>query len=105
MYGPLIEQKDEDGELVLSKKQAESLFAAKARFNIWVGAVRSGKSYASLICFEDFCKNGPPGDFVIIGKSLKTIRMNVISPLRDMLGDRLQVSYGRGEAMLYNRII
>lgn len=91
--------------LTLSQKQATSLFDPKARYNIWVGAVRSGKSYTSLICFEDFCKNGPEGDFVIIGKSLGAIKRNVLSPLRDMLGDRFQVFLYKSEAHLYGRVI
>lgn len=91
--------------LTLSSKQAESLVKSDARYNIWIGAVRSGKSYASLIRFEGFCKNGPPGDFVIIGKSLLAIKRNVLSPLRDMLGDRFQVFLHKGEATLYGRTI
>lgn len=91
--------------LTLSKKQAISLQEATHRYNIWVGAVRSGKSFASLLKFEDFCKNGPTGDFIILGKSRDTIKRNVLYPLRHLLGERFRFYLGRAEATLYNRII
>ena len=91
--------------LTLSQKQWDSIQDKKARYNIWVGAVRSGKSFSSLICFEDFCKNGPQGDFVVIGKSRDAIKRNVISPLQAMLGDMIQVSWGRSEAKIHGRTI
>lgn len=91
--------------LTLSQKQANSIVEAEARYNIWVGAVRSGKSFASLLAFEDFCRYGPKGDFVIIGKSRDTIKRNVLFPLRDLLGDRFAYFIGKGEANLYNRTI
>jgi PBSX family phage terminase large subunit len=94
-----------DEILKLSQKQYDSLMAPKKRFNIWIGAVRSGKSYSSLICFEDFCKNGPPGDFAVIGQSIDAIKRNVIAPLTDMMGDRMSVSIGNRIAHLYNRKI
>lgn len=70
-----------------------------------MGAVRSGKSFASLLAFEDFCKNGPPGDFIILGKSRDTIKRNVLYPLRHLLGDRFNFYLGRAEATLYNRVM
>lgn len=91
--------------LELSPKQADSLIESDARYNIWVGAVRSGKSFASLLRFEGFVKDGPAGDFAIIGKSRDTIKRNILYPLRDMLGERFQFSLGKGEATLYNRTI
>lgn len=91
--------------LTLSQKQKTSLLDSDARYNIWVGAVRSGKSFSSLIRFEDFCLNGPPGEFAIIGKSRDTIKRNVLYPLKEMLGDPFSFWLGKGEARLYNRVI
>lgn len=90
----------------LSSKQAISLVEANARYNIWVGAVRSGKSYVSLLAFIDFIYHGPPdNDFVIIGKSASTIKRNILVPLSDMLREEFSYSYAKGEAYLYNRTI
>ncbi len=92
--------------LTLSSKQAVSLAQASARYNIWVGAVRSGKSFISLLAFVDFIRHAPKqDDFVIIGKSLGSIKRNVLGPLKDMLEDEFNYSTGKGEAYLYNRTI
>lgn len=91
--------------LTISRKQHDSIRNASHRYNIWVGAVRSGKSFASLIAFEGFCKYGPPGDYAIIGKSRDTLKRNVLYPLKHMLGDRFNFWLGKSEARLYNRVI
>lgn len=91
--------------LTLSEKQAESIATSNCRYNIWIGAVRSGKSYASLLRFIRFCKDGPPGDFILLGKSRDTIKRNVLYPLRSLLGEQFQFFLGRAEATLYNRVI
>ena len=91
--------------LVLSQSQALSLKESNARYNIWIGAVRSGKSFASLFRFVDYIQNGPQGDFVIVGKSLQSIKRNVLSPLKDMLGDMFQYFLGKAEAKLFGRTI
>lgn len=91
--------------LTLSQKQLDSIQGANARYNIWIGAVRSGKSFASLLAFIIFCRDGPAGDFAIIGKSITSIKRNVLSPLKDMLGDRFQYYLGKSEAQLFGRTI
>ena len=50
-----------------SPKQNKSFVEATHRFNIWVGAVSSGKTYASVERFIKDLKDGPPGDAMIIG--------------------------------------
>jgi PBSX family phage terminase large subunit len=71
-----------------------------------VGAVRSGKSFVSLLAFVNFVRHGPPGDdFVIIGKSASSIKRNVLGPLKDLLEEEFNYSLGKGEAYLFNRTI
>lgn len=54
----------------------------------------------------DFIRNGPIGDdFVIIGKSLGSIKRNILGPLTDMLEEEFQYSLHKGEATLFNRKI
>lgn len=91
--------------LVLSPKQKISLKDSDARYNIWVGAVRSGKSFVSIVRFIEFVVAGPPGDFCIIGKSLGAIKRNVIGQMKTLLGDFLHVVYGRNEAIIGDRVI
>ena len=92
-------------QIVTSPKQNKSFAEATHRFNIWVGAVRSGKSYASLLRFIQFCINGPKGDFAIIGKSVGAIKRNVLSPLKDLLGESFQYYLGKSEAHFAARTI
>lgn len=91
--------------LVLSYKQHQSLLHSVHRYNIWVGAVRSGKSFSSFLAWIDFIRGAPPGDLAIIGKSLGAIKRNVLSPLKDLLGDRFQYYLGKSEAQLFGRTI
>lgn len=92
-------------DLQLSRKQYDSLLDSTARFNIWVGSVRSGKTFSSLVRFDDFVRNGPDGDYCLVGKSQQSIKRNIIGPLKNLLGYRFQYSLGKAEATLYNKTI
>jgi PBSX family phage terminase large subunit len=72
--------------LPTSKKQNKSFSEATHRFNIWVGAVRSGKTYASIERFIYDLKNGPPGDAMIIGVNRGSIQRNLLGHLYQRLG-------------------
>lgn len=70
--------------LPLSRKQLRSVARATARMNIWHGAVRSGKTIASLLAFViAVAAAGPSGLIIICGRSLQTIERNVFEPLQD----------------------
>jgi len=70
----------------LSKKQIESFRGANARLNFWEGAVRSGKSFISLLRFVQALKNGPPGQAMIVGVSRDAIQRNVILEICAIMG-------------------
>jgi PBSX family phage terminase large subunit len=70
----------------LSPKQIQSFNEAEKRFNIWVGAVRSGKTYSSILKLIDVIKNGSPGSGMIIGVNRDTIQRNVLLELYKFLG-------------------
>lgn len=72
--------------MLVSDKQAISYAQATHRFNIWVGAVRSGKTYSSIRKFINFMQNGPPGDAMIIGVNRGTIQRNVLTTMFKLLG-------------------
>lgn len=68
----------------LSTKQERSIVEATARICLWHGAVRSGKTYASLLAFAVAVRVSKPSGLIIIaGRSLQTIERNVIEPLQD----------------------
>lgn len=70
--------------LPLSRAQIRSIADATSRINIWHGAIRSGKTIASLIAFLIAVAAAPAsGLIVIVGRSLQTIERNVLDPLQD----------------------
>ena len=71
---------------VFSPKQILSYNEATAPFNIWVGAISSGKTHISIKVFRDFIKHGPKGDILITGVSRTTVQHNVLSLLYPDLG-------------------
>lgn len=92
-------------DLQLSRQQYNSILDSTARFNIWVGSVRSGKTFSSLVRFDDFVRHGPPGDYCIVGKSQQSLKRNLLGPLKNLLGYRFQYSLGKAEARLYDKTI
>lgn len=68
----------------LSDLQERSIAQATARINIWEGAVRSGKTIASLLRWLFFVAQAPRGGaLVVCGKTLDTVYRNVFGPLMD----------------------
>ncbi|HEX2317168.1 MAG TPA: terminase family protein [Thermomonospora sp.] len=68
----------------LSAAQLRSVAAADARINVWHGAIRSGKTVASLLRWLIYLADPPPGGlYVIAGRTITTIERNVLEPLRD----------------------
>ena len=76
----------------LSAKQNEYIVNANARWNLKVGAVRSGKSFvdiAYVIPSRLRAVAGRPGLNVIMGVSRGTIERNVLEPMREIYTDKL----------------
>lgn len=72
--------------MITSPKQNQSYLEATHRFNIWVGAVRSGKTFSSIRKFLDRLRHGVPGDAMIIGVNRATIHRNILTSMYKMLG-------------------
>lgn len=70
----------------LSPKQIDVICNATKRFNILVGAVRSGKTYSSILKLAELIKSGPKGDCMIVGVNRSTIQRNVLTELYTFLG-------------------
>ena len=68
-----------------SRKQVQSIMEATKRYNVWCGAVSSGKTYASIYKYIDELQNGPKGDAMILGVSRSTIQRNVLNELYNFL--------------------
>lgn len=91
--------------LPFSQKQIESISNSNSRLNLWIGPVRSGKSYSALWRFIQFIINGDVGPLIICGRTDSSIRRNVIRQLQDIVGDDLKYFPGKREAVLWGRTI
>jgi len=69
-----------------TKKQAECLLEANARWNIFSGATRAGKTVITYFLLLMRIKELPEGRCVMIGKTITTLEYNVLMPMRDMFG-------------------
>lgn len=77
---------------MLSPKQNEYIRESNARWNLKIGAVRSGKSYVDVdYIIPQRLRNvsGKEGLAVIMGVSRETIERNVLQPMREKYTDRL----------------
>lgn len=87
----------------LTAKQRSSVLAATAKLNLWHGAVRSGKTVGSEIAWLRHVRSGPAGDLLMVGKTERTLRRNVLNPLQQFLGSKRMKVSGSGEAMILGR--
>jgi PBSX family phage terminase large subunit len=85
-------------------KQRYSILNSNARINIWSGAVRSGKSIASILRWIQYCLSGPNGNLLMIGKTQKTLEHNVLDVISELVGPK-NYKYNRivGEVFIYGR--
>ncbi len=68
----------------LSEKQVISIHRATGRVNLLEGAVRSGKTVASIFAWFNFVRNAPAsGELVMMGRTKDTIYRNVIRVMQD----------------------
>ena len=89
----------------LSDKQNLTLSESTARINIWEGAVRSGKSYASLIRWLRYIQEAPPGNLIAVGRTATTIKYNIVEPILEIIGGDAKYYIGKRELMLWGRQI
>jgi PBSX family phage terminase large subunit len=98
--------------LPLSRKQLKSIAqSARHRISIWSGAIRSGKTIASLVAFLIALSVAPSTGLVIIaGRSLQTIERNLIDPLQDealfgVFSKHVQHTRGSTTAVILGRTV
>lgn len=89
----------------MSPKQKASIRQANRRLNLWDGAVRSGKTYSSLIAWLDWLENdAPAGEFLMVGKTERTLKRNILDPITEMLDeDEFRLVSGSGECFIFGR--
>jgi len=107
----LNKRKKETAKKILSEKQQACLEFLKngklQRINILEGSVRSGKTYVSLLLWGFWVVTKDEScTFMMTGKTLMTLKRNVLEPLGDIFGaDNFSYSLGKKEALLFGRRI
>jgi PBSX family phage terminase large subunit len=94
----------------LSEKQRGCLEYLKdnklRRINILEGSVRSGKTYVSLLLWGFWVVTKEPScTFMMAGKTLMTLKRNVLELLGDIFSGSFTYSLGKKEASLFGRRI
>jgi PBSX family phage terminase large subunit len=84
--------------------KARAAVGHKASLIAFEGSVRSGKTWASLLDWLEFCRRGPRGNLAMVGRTERTVIENLIMPLQQFLGeDRVKLNRGTGIVMLLGR--
>lgn len=92
----------------LSDKQEEFFATSTSFINLAEGAVRSGKTFVNLFRFSEHALTSAPGDMMVLGKTERTVKRNVISPLKQIArGEDFRIRYvqGSGELWINDRLI
>ena len=82
----------------LSPNQKLAIAKSNNPINIWHGAVRSGKTFSSLIRFLIEIAEAPPGEMVVVCRDAFAFRRNVLPLLHHLIGD--DARYLQGNALL-----
>lgn len=69
----------------ISAKQRDFVVNSDARYNLLVGSVRSGKTFAENIRVARAARESPAGDGMLIGVSRESLQRNMVKPLCDWL--------------------
>ena len=87
-----------------SPKQADVMLNADARWNLLTGATRSGKTHVTYDLLLKRMRTQPPGNCLLIGKTERTLKRNVLNPLRERFGEKyVSRVFGDGEVYLFGR--
>lgn len=90
----------------MSDTQINSLTDSIARINIWHGSVRSSKTIMSIIRWLEYVPTAPKGKLLMIGKTERTLKRNILDVIEDMVGAKnYHFSSGKGEVKIFGRTI
>lgn len=88
-----------------SKKAILSILRSTKRLNIWSGSVSSGKTITSLVRWIEYIKTAPAGRLLMVGKTERTLKRNVLDLLEAMVGSKNFKKCSDGEIKIFGRII
>lgn len=90
---------------ILAPKQKWAIRNSNSRLNIWHGSVRSGKTWSTIYRWIKYVSEAPPGDLLLVGKTIDSLKRNVIGPILDLIGSDAVYMPGRRELKLWDRTI
>lgn len=94
------------GRAEFSLPQLEYIHSSNSRINIAEGAVRSGKTFSSLIRWIKYIAvDAPPGDLLMVGVTDRALKRNVIVPMRQLIGPDMRYYPSLGEIRVWGRTI
>jgi PBSX family phage terminase large subunit len=89
----------------ISSKQLRSIKESNAKINIWEGAVRSGKTYASLWRFIFELRKGTEGEYAIITRTYDSFKRNLMPQIERMIGFDARHYSGKREMHVYGKTV
>jgi PBSX family phage terminase large subunit len=93
---------------VVSPKQVEAIVESTARVNVWDGAVRSGKTWSSLVRWLKVIREvelGPGELLVMIGKTKDTLKRNCLEWLAAFLGTGMSWTPGADTCAILGKTV
>jgi PBSX family phage terminase large subunit len=87
----------------LSDKQEEAIDRAEQHINIYDGAVRAGKTLSSELRWLYDVKRLPPGPLLMVGKTERTLKFNVLDRLVELIPKGIKLATGSGECTIFGR--
>lgn len=92
------------GTWVFSAKAKASIVDSTSRQNLWHGSVRSGKTISSIVAWLQFLHAAPEGHLVMVGKTERTLKRNVLDEIERIVGRRAyRYVGGAGEVWILGR--
>jgi PBSX family phage terminase large subunit len=89
----------------LSVKQQDSILDATCRICVWEGAIRSGKTIASITRWLMYVRTAPAGPLAIIGKTRDTIARNVLDVIADLAPGAISFNRGAPTCRILGRLV
>lgn len=68
--------------------KAAAAIGHKASIVAFEGSVRSGKTWATLLEWIEYCRRGPAGYLIMTGKTERTVVTNCVLPMQQFLGPK-----------------
>lgn len=91
---------------MISPKQLQFLTSPLSRINLLYGSVRSGKTWISLLKWAVFIGNSPPSkEFLMVGKTITSLKHNCFGLLYDLIGDNFKVIFSQKKAVIFGRTV